>query len=444
MQKTNDLQPIGQITIAADRSNPKPRASVNKPALTDSPIAPVIVLAATLRWPIAARLGVAFANRGCRVEVVCPRQHAATKTRAIRRTHAFSTLAPLDSLRSAIHLAKPDFIIPCDDAAAVYLHRLYEHESKTGTVENGVREVIARSLGVPSACAQATNRGHLMAIAAEESVRIPKTEGVASLRELDRWLDRNLLPAVLKIDCSWGGLGVAIVHTGDEARSAYKRLVSRPAILNAFAHMLVERDSSYLRNALQQKTQNVTIQEYIPGTPANRAVACWQGEVLAGISVEAIMTQHATGPATVVRVIENVEMSEAVSRLIRRLGVTGLWGFDFVLNKKTGAAYLIEVNPRATPICHLPLGEGRDLPAALSAKLGGMLPVTATAKITHDLIAMFPGEWRRNPVSPHLHLSYHDIPLDEPELLRDCLDKPWSERGWVAQFWANLRPRPHL
>lgn len=443
MQKTNDLQPLGQIPTAADRPHPKPRAAVDKPALTDSPVAPVIVLVATLRWPIAARLGIAFASLGCRVEVVCPRQHAATKTRAIRRTHAYSALAPLDSLRAAIQLAKPDFIIPCDDAAAVHLQRLYEHEGKLGVAENGVREVILRSLGAPDACALATKRGLLMAIAAEEGVRIPKTERMTSLGELDRWLTHGSLPAVIKVDCSWGGLGVAIVHSGDEARSAYKRLASRPSMLNAVAHMLLERDTSYVRNALQQEPKNVTIQAYIPGTPANRAVACWQGDVLAGISVEAINTQHATGPATVAHVIDNTEMSVSVARLVRRLGITGLWGADFVLDAKTGAAYLIEVNPRATPICHLALGAGRDLPAALYAKLGGISTGAAPAPINHDVIAMFPGEWRRDPASAHLRSGYHDIPLDEPELLRDCLDKPWSERGWFARLWANLRPRLH-
>ncbi|MGB5081500.1 MAG: ATP-grasp domain-containing protein, partial [Burkholderiales bacterium] len=162
------------------------------------------------------------------------------------------------------------------------------------------------------------------------------------------------------------------------------------------------------------------------------------------ISVEAIRTQHATGPATVVRVIENPEMSEAARRLVRRLGVSGLWGIDFILEKSTGAAYLIEMNPRATPICHLPLGAGRNLPAALYAQLAGSPPPALPATIEGDVIAMFPGEWSRNPASPYLRSGYHDMPWDEPGLIRDCIDRPWSERGLIARLWARMRAKASM
>ena len=80
----------------------------------------------------------------------------------------------------------------------------------------------------------------------------------------------------------------------------------------------------------------MTLQDHIDGHPANRAVACWRGEVLAGTSVLALRTQQATGPATVVRVIDNAEMDEAVKRLVQRLGLSGLWGVDFVIEAATG------------------------------------------------------------------------------------------------------------
>jgi hypothetical protein len=160
--------------------------------------------------------------------------------------------------------------------------------------------------------------------------------------------------------------------------------------------------------------------------------------------VEAIRTQHPTGPATVVRVIENPEMSQAADRLARRLGISGLWGMDFVVEASTGGAYLIEMNPRATPICHLPLGPGQNLPAALYMQLAGTPPPAPSATIDHDVIAMFPGEWHRNPASPFLRSDYHDIPWDEPGLVRECIDKPWSERGVIASLWARMRPKPSM
>ncbi|MDP3824818.1 MAG: ATP-grasp domain-containing protein [Burkholderiales bacterium] len=403
--------------------------------------APAILLTATLRWPIAARLAIAFAGMGCPVEAVCPRQHPVARTRALRTTYPYSAVSPLVSLRAAIASAAPDLIIPCDDNAAVHLNQLYLSTTGDDPASNALKVVLARSLGTPAACALATARGDFMALAADEGVRIPPTCIAKTQEELAAWMARHRLPCVIKIDSTWGGQGVAIVRSHEEARSAFVLMSSRPSLRHALARLLLDRDLSPLLNVLKGSQRTVTLQEFIVGTPANRAVACWQGQVLAGNSVEAIQTQHATGPATVVRVIENAEMNETAQKLVRRLGLSGLWGIDFVLEAGTGAAYMIELNPRATPISHLALGDGHSLPAALIARFTGALPPVPASTIEDDVIALFPGEWRRDPASPHLSCAHHDIPWDEPGLVQDCIARPWAERGWIARLWALLRPR---
>lgn len=403
--------------------------------------APRILLTATLRWPIAARLAIAFAGLGCRVEAICPRQHPVTKTRAIRRHYPYTALRPLVSLRAAIELAAPDLIIPCDDNAAVDLHRLFVCVGQEASSASAVRAVIARSLGTPEACTLATARGQFMALAAEEGVRVPETRIVATQGELHAWMADHRFPAVIKVDSTWGGQGVHIVRNQEEAQAVFALMVSRPAIVEEMARSLLDRDPSFVLNSLKGAQPTVTLQDFIAGTPANRAVACWQGRVLAGISAKAIRTQHPTGPATVVRIIENTEMTEAVNKLVSRLGISGLWGIDFVLEDSSGAAYAIEMNPRATPICHLPLTPGTNLPIALFRQLTGTLPVTQPATIDHRVIAMFPGEWQRNPASDYLRSGYHDIPWDEPALIQDCIGIPWSERGLIARLWARVRPK---
>ena len=445
MRNDFPLSPAGQdpsapagLSSGGDLRNRSPERSQRTPA-------PGILLTATLRWPIAARLAIVFANMGCRVEAVCPRQHPVARTRAIRQIHPYAALKPLASLRAAIESAAAEFIIPCDDDAAVHLHRLYDVlAAESGPSANALRALIARSLGAPEACALATARGRLMALAAEQGVRVPETIVVAAPGELGAWFARHGFPAVIKSDGTWGGLGVAIVRDHGEARRAFALMVSRPPMVNAIARTFLDRDLSVFLNALKGVRRAVTLQDFIPGTPANRAVACWQGQVLAGISVEATRTQDPTGPATVVRVIENPEMSEAARRLVRRLGVSGLWGIDFILEASTGAAHLIEMNPRATPICHLPLGAGRNLPAALYAQLAGSPPPALPATIERDAIALFPGEWSRNPASPYLRSGYHDVPWDEPGLIRDCIDRPWPERGLIARLWARMRPKSSM
>lgn len=402
--------------------------------------APTILLAATLRWPLAARLAIDFAAMGCRVDVVCPRQHPATRTRAVRRIHRYAPLRPRTSLRAAIEAAAPDLVVACDDDAALDLQRLY---TGAGSADSAapLRALIERSLGAPDACALATARGRLIAVAIEEGVRVPATTVVGTAAELDHVLRQHKFPVVLKLDRTWGGQGVAIVHTRDEAQRAFGLMASRPALATALARLLLDRGPSVLLRALPGARRGVIVQEFIAGASANRAVACWQGKVLAGISVEAIRTLHATGPATVVQSIENRPMCDAVDRLVRRLGVSGLWGFDFVLHASTGTAYLVEANPRATPVCHLPLEGARSLPAALHAQLTGVAFPSAPERLEHGTVALFPGEWRRDPASEYLRAHFHDVPWGEPALVQDCIAKPWSERGWIARLWVQVRPR---
>jgi predicted ATP-grasp superfamily ATP-dependent carboligase len=118
------------------------------------------------------------------------------------------------------------------------------------------------------------------------------------------------------------------------------------------------------------------------------------------------------------RLIDSCEMSIAAEKIVRRLNLSGIVGLDFMLEEQTGNPYLIEVNPRATQVGHLTLGSGRDLPAALYAALTGEV-IREAPKITENrTIALFPQEWKRNPESSFLQSGYHDVPWEEPELIR--------------------------
>ncbi len=395
---------------------------------------PRILLAATLRWPLAARLAIAFRRLGCPVQAWCPPGHPLEKTRGLERIHRGRALAPLRSLRAAIRAAAPDFVIPCDDDAAIHLHQLHERNG-----DAALRVLIERSLGAPASCSFATARGPLMMLAQSVGVRVPETRQIASSVDLEAWCAQHHFPAVLKVDRSWGGLGVTVVRDRAQARQAFRQAM-HPSPLRALSHLVLRRDPSHLLRWLGRARPGITLQAFVEGRPANRAVACWRGEVLAGISVVALQTRTPNGPATVVRVVDNPEMAEAAKRLVRALGVSGFCGLDFVIEPATGAAWLIEVNPRATPISHLPLGSERDLPAALHARLRGEPAPESACAIRGDVIAMFPGEWCRDPVSPHLRTTFHDVPWAEIDLVRECVDLPWEERGLAARLRARLGP----
>lgn len=401
-------------------------------------LTPHILLTATLRWPFAARLAMAFHRTGCRVSAVCPGEHPIMTLQWLQQAYRYSALTPLGCLRRAIEKAAPDLIVPCDDDAAIHLHLLNEQMLATGTSGEHTAGLIQRSLGSPAACALAAARAPLLNLASRSGLRVPASRIVTSADHLSEFMTRYELPVVLKADSTWGGLGVSIVNSRNEAQHAFSAYSAGPSLAKTMLRTALDRAPSTLLKWLKHAPTAVTVQEHIRGAAANRAVACWRGQVLAGVSVEALHTQHPTGPATVVRLIEHPEMSHTAASLVRHLGLSGLWGFDFVLDAD-GAAWLIEANPRATPICHLPLHGHLDLPAALHDQLTGESTAVAPASFDAKVVALFPGEWRRDPTNPLLKSACHDVPWGEPGLLLDSLRPSWEERGLLTRLKTRLR-----
>jgi predicted ATP-grasp superfamily ATP-dependent carboligase len=197
----------------------------------------------------------------------------------------------------------------------------------------------------------------------------------------------------------------------------------------------VNRDPFWLRPWWRNSTPTMVAQAYIHGQPANCAVVCCDGRVLAGIAVEVVCAAGPTEPAIVVRVVDHPEMMSAAERIAHRLHLSGFFGLDFIIETKTGAPYLIEMNPRITPQCHLRLGKGRDMIGALMAHLSKK-PVLETPPVTRNhLIAYFPqASLARN---KFVQSSFQDIPSDEPELVRELLN-PWPAQSIVVRLFNYL------
>jgi ATP-grasp domain len=186
----------------------------------------------------------------------------------------------------------------------------------------------------------------------------------------------------------------------------------------------------------KESIPRITSQRFIGGVPASSAVLCWNGEVVAGISVEAIKTIHATGPATVVRILDNAEIVEVTRHVVERLGLSGFVGFDFILDETSGRPFLIEMNPRPTPISHLSLGIETDLVGALLMKLTATKPTKPQMEsVPGKIIALFPGEFWRDPKSDYLLSCHHDAPWDQPELI-DEYTRPSSPHtlSWISRL----------
>lgn len=394
-------------------------------------VKPKVLVVTTFRWYPTARLAMALANAGCAVEILCPAGHPVGKTRAAERMHDYNGLAPVRSLRDAIAEAAPDLIVPGDDLATLNLHRLYDLEKRNGN-STGC-DLIERSLGAAESFPMTYARTAFMKLAEEEGIRIPKTEVIQDLNDLKDWNVRNGFPAVLKANGTSGGYGVRVVNSLQEAERAFRFLQAPPRLLRAAKHALLDRDATLILPSLRRRQFVVNAQAFVEGKEATTAIACWRGKVLAAIHFEVVNKRSSSGPATVVRRIDNPEMQAAAEKMARRLNLSGVHGFDFMLEEQTGHAYLIELNPRATQVCHLALGVGRDIPAALYAAASGKEAQPAPVVTEKDTIALFPQEWTRDSESTFLQTAYHDVPWEEAELIRDCVNHRRKQTSWYSR-----------
>lgn len=394
---------------------------------------PTVLIATTTRWIPTARLAVALANAGFVIDAVCPSKHPLANTDAIRQTYRYRGLDPLTSFAGAISAAKPDVIIPGDDRATQHLHLLHAQERRKGDAGNSICALIERSLGASENFPVLYARTKFIQLAQEQGIRVPKTELIRDHDDLKKWIAQTDLPMVLKADGSSGGDGVRVVRTFEEAKRALRSLQAPPLLARAAKRALIDRDTTLVWPSLLRRRSIVNAQTFVAGREATTSVACWKGEILATLHFEVINKTVSSGPSTVLRLIDNAEMSAAAEKMARRLNLSGLHGFDFMLETQTGSAYLIEINPRLTQVAHLTLGLGRDIPAALFAALSGR-PISPAAKVTEEnTIALFPQEWIRDPASPFLQSAYHDVPWDRPELIRACVRSRRKQAAWYSQ-----------
>jgi formate-dependent phosphoribosylglycinamide formyltransferase (GAR transformylase) len=376
---------------------------------------------------------MAFDRAGCAVEAVCPRGHLIAHVKSVIRRYQYSGF--LHSIRSAIQESKPDFIIPCDDYATLSLHTLH---SESGGA-SGMAQLLERSLGNSDGYAPIMARSSLLTSAGAMGICVPPTEIVADKKSLVAWLSTHGFPAYLKADGTSGGVGVRMVETLEQAEAVFDKLSSPPGMLRMLKRTIIDKDMRLIVPWLRGAHPVMSVQPVIRGPEANCAVACWQGRVLACISVQVVERSEDLGPATVVRPIDNAQIFAAAEKIAKKFGLTGLYGLDFILEEETGTAYLLEINARSTQTSHLPLGPCRNPVAALVDAISGRPQDSQqpASIANHDLIALFPQEWKREPDSEYLMSAYHDVPWGEPDLVRECvktrLQDRLSYRKWTAR-----------
>ncbi len=394
-----------------------------------------VVIAASSWWPLAAKIAASLLDHGCRVEAVCAPGHPLRHVRGISRYHHYSRLRSLDSLKQALHAASPGVVIPCDDGVVLQLHQLYEEQPE-------LRMVIARSLGEAKHFEVVASREHLQNVAQELGIRVPRSARIRTQGELGKWFDRPVDRAVLKQDGTWGGRGVRVVDSAAEAAAELNQMLRPLSWAAVYKRMVVDRDPLAFWSR-KDSTPVVTLQEYIPGRPANLMMACWKGEILGTVTAEVLQAQGATSAAMVVKLIHHPEIAQAADKLAKKLQLSGFYGVDFILDEQTRAAYLLELNPRCTQLGHLPIDAQGDLVGLLCRQLGGDSPIPAEQRLglrAGDTVAFFPKVTSLSPESSGVPHAYQDTPWQQPELIEELLKPSWPYRQWPARLYHWVNP----
>lgn len=400
-----------------------------------------ILLTDTTCWPVVPRLVMRFQKLGAKVAVLCPTPgHLVRSLRQPVPIYSYNGFHPLSSLRTAIESFDPAMVVPACDRSVQHLHQLHANCLAEGGDALSISRLIGQSLGSSESYHVVSSRYALLRVAQQEGIRAPQLSAIDEVSDLDR-LSANIPPPwVIKADGTWGGRGVRIVHNVAEAKKCFRELRDRPGALELAKRMLLNRDRDWIYLDWSGSRPAVIAQEFIAGRPANCAVVCHEGELLAGITVEVIQSEGATGPATVVQVVPGAEMLEAATRIARRLRLSGFFGLDFVIEESTGATYLVEMNPRCTPPCPLPLGKGRDPVSAFWFHLREQ-PVPHTVSVTRkSQIAYFPQavNGAQGEPNPILSSSFVDKPEEEPALVQHLLH-PKPSRSLLGQTIDRIK-----
>jgi carbamoylphosphate synthase large subunit len=396
---------------------------------------PRILLTDTKRWAVGVRIGMVFAKLGCEVAMLCPAEgHPAQCVQAIHRRFRYRGTSPIQSVRNAIVEFQPDLILPTCDRGLRHLHQLHAQSMANG--EWKIAECIEKSLGPAESFPVVNNRYALLELAREEGILIPDTVPLESADGLTR-AARLGYPLVIKADGTWGGGGVKVAANPGEAQSALQSLSRRRGIRWLATQLLLSRDRGNSIDDWKHTQLSLIAQAWVDGRPANCAVACLNGKVLAAIAVEVVASNGDRGPASVIEVVDGTEMIDAAEKIARRLNLSGFFGLDFMISNDFGDVYLIEMNGRSTQPCSLELGTGRNLPAAMCAALTGEEEPETTPVTTMSRIAYFPKQGVEHSGIPEWSY-YYDVPEAEPEFIKRLLNQ-WNDRAVLGQLVDRFR-----
>lgn len=393
---------------------------------------PALIYLALSDWFSSARLPKYLNRAGFNLIGICTAASPLTQVRHFHHRQVIGPGALRTTLEALTKRFQPELIIPADEGAlhgALAIQRSCQEIPGSLSVE--LCRLLARSFG-----GTATSKQRINEIAADLGIHVPKQRVISKATEAEAFAREVGYPIVLKKENTHGGMGVLLCRNGSEIVTNFFRLQASSRFRRSVAKFGISsaaRVPSFRAAISAWSGSTLIAQQYVLGRPAFRTFVANEGRELAGmVAVAERVNPTPFGASTVVSFIENADIARATKMLIRKLGITGFGGVDFLLEAGSDHAVLLELNPRVTPTAHLGSLLGVDLCAALMAELTG--EIARNDALSADLVSqrrvvLFPNELMRDMSSEYLYSAYHDVPHDEPEL--------------IAAWRASI-PQPHI
>lgn len=332
-------------------------------------------------------------------------------------------------LETAFKTFAPDIIVPCDERAVAMVNYWAGKTSRDGrTLSPRLLQCLERSLGCVENLPQRASKAETIMAARANGVACPRQATVESLSDCRKIAADYGYPIVLKLSHGTSGNGVRICATDAELEQAYGSF--RLAQLNSLS-----RSKRLLRGNWYGSQLQILVQEHVVGQAGISCASAVDGVAVSVITGLVEATPSQTGPASVVRLVNHPSIIDATVKMIAAFGVSGFVSFDFIVDLQ-GQAHLLECNPRPTKILHLGHLVGVELAGTLLKALQDRRRDTGCEVPTGErTVSFFPHEWGRDPASPSLQATYHDVPWEDPPLLAAVMSKWLGKEGKQPQPW---------
>ena len=319
----------------------------------------------------------------------------------------------LKKLVEVMTIWSPDLLIFGDESTVVFAHYLVQNSAKFKTLlSEPILQVIKSSLGDPEFFEATLFKNKTLEVAHSLGIRAPAAVSVTNSKDALEVAEKIGYPIVLKKEFGCSGVGVKVCSNQADL------LATLPDFLPQSTSSFKSQILRFIKRDWFPRPKVLSVQQFIKGVTAMYPVVALNGEVLAGFAAVKDLTVSATGPSSVIRFTNNSEMQATAIALIKEFKFTGFASFDFILEEGTNHAYLLECNPRPVPILHLGTLAGIDMSKSLFVQLQNQKREPQLIVEKELSVALFPQEWKRDSSSKNLDHLHHDVPWDDPELLK--------------------------